>query len=73
MNSTCWLRAHVLLGAAFHCAQFANKTSSISGDIPCMTVSMADGLRYAVYVSLSRQTCTGKVGCLLMAAKKGFV
>ena len=35
-----------------------------------MIVSMADGLRYAVYVSLSRQTCTGKVRCRLMAVKK---
>ena len=35
-----------------------------------MIVSMANGLRYAVYVSLSRQTCTGKVRCLFMAVKK---
>ena len=35
-----------------------------------MIVSMANGLRYAVYVSLSRQTCTGKVRCRLMAVKK---
>ena len=71
MNSTCWLRAHVLLGAASNCAQSAKATSLINGDIPCMIVSMADGLRYAVYVSLSRQTCTAKVRCLLMAVRKG--
>ena len=35
-----------------------------------MIVSMANGLRYAVYVSLSRQTCTGKVRSLSMAVKK---